>query len=159
MKNKKDRYYPVNAIRVCIDEYDGDIRGRIYSKMCEAPLPFQNCSEMFLRADKFFDDCGYPQSYQVKRNFRESESRVHYARPKILLGDKEIRSQTGKYRTVDILVRSRRQAGWQGKILENESEASAEFESEMELLRCLLKSGNRLRSAAETECREEGCEE
>lgn len=142
MKNRKHRYYPVNAIRVCIDAYDGDISGRIYSKMCEAPLRFQNCSELFLRADKLFDDCGYPQSYQEKRDFRKAEIRARYARPQVRLADEEIRSHIGKYRTVDILVRSRRQAGWQGVILGNESEAPAEFGSEMELLRCLLRSGN-----------------
>lgn len=143
MKNKKDRCYPVNAIRICIDEYDGDIRGRIYSKMQKVPLLFENCSEMFLQADKLFDDCGFPQRYQKKRNFDNSESRIHYSRPEICLGDEEICSHIGEHRTVDILVKSRRQAGWQGVILGNESEAPAEFQSEMELLKCLLKSGNR----------------
>lgn len=137
MENRDDRYYPVNAIRVCIDEYDGDIKGRIYSKMSREALHFENCGEMFLKADRLFDDCGYPQSFQEKRNFGETKNTVRYARPKEVLGDHEIRSQAGQYKTIDILIRSRRKTGWQGTILNNEGKQTERFESEMELLRHL----------------------
>lgn len=137
MGDKDDRYYPVNAIRICIDECNGDIKGRIYSKMCETPLTFMNCSEMFLRADKLFDDCGYPQSYQEKRDFQKLKKKGHYSRPQIYLKDEEIRSYRGRCKTVDILVKSRRRAGWQGTVLKSEGGAVTEFQSEMELFRCL----------------------
>ncbi len=143
MENKDVRYYPVNAIRVCIDEHGGEIKGRIYSKMSEVPLLFKDCSEMLLRSDRLFDDCGYPQSYQEKREFRKSENTVRYSRPQTYLSDEDILSQEGKYRTIDILVKSRRRAGWQGAILGDNGEILEEFESELGLLRCLGIKGSR----------------
>lgn len=137
MENRDSRHYPVNAIRVCIDAYDEDVKGRIYSKMSGKAFRFENCSELFLRADQLFDRCGYPQSFQEKRDFHESGKAGHYARPKICLGDAQIRSQSGKLSTLDILVKSRRRAGWQGSILKEEGGVLAEFQSEMELLRYL----------------------
>ena len=130
------RTYPVNAIRVCIDECNGDLKGRIYSKMREEVLMFENCGEMFLRADELFDECGYPQTFQEKRNFLEQKSSGRYARPQIRRSDEEVVKQTGKCRTVDIIVQSRRRAGWQGIIMED-GKKSAKFQSEMELLKCL----------------------
>lgn len=158
MENRNDRHYPVSAIRICIDTYDGDIRGRIYSKMYGEALPFENCGEMFLRADRLFDACGYPQSFQEKRGFQEARGRGNYARPKIRLEDAQIRSQRGKVGTVDVLVRSRRRAGWQGSVLSEDGGVSADFESELELLRYFGIDRKTKQGRQKTDCREEGCE-
>lgn len=157
MENMDSRPYPVNAIRVCIDAYDEDISGRIYSKMCETPLAFRDCGEMILRADRLFDACGYPQSFQEKREFQKARASGRYARPQVRLADTEIRGQTGRVRTVDVLVRSRRRAGWQGSILK-ENGGAANFESELELLRYLGINRQTKHDRRELERREEGCE-
>lgn len=131
------RVYPMNAIRVCIDEENGDLKGRIYSKMSAKPLRFRNCTEMFLIADQLFDECGYPQTFQEKRSFQDETSTAHYARPKVRREDEEVMKQCGVCRTVDILVRSRRRAGWQGVLSCEDARPPMEFQSEMELLKYL----------------------
>ncbi len=131
------RVYPANALRVCIDEYNGDLKGRMYSKMCEKVMMFENCGEMFLRADELFDECGYPQTFQEKRNFVKKKNAGHYARPQIRLNDEEIMKQSGRCRTVDIVVLSRRRAGWQGIIIGQGEIPAREFQSEMDLLKYL----------------------
>lgn len=132
------RGYPMGAIRVCIDSYGkgGDIKGRIFSRMAKGALPFGNLGEMLLQADELFDRCGYPQSFQEKRDFGGAKSKVSYARPKPVLSDGEIRREAGECRTVDILVKSRRKTGWQGCVME-EGMPVWEFQSEMGLLRHL----------------------
>ncbi len=127
----------MNALRVCIDEENGDLKGRIYSKMSAKPLRFYNCTEMFLVADQLFDECGYPQTFQEKRSFQNERSAGHYARPKVRLEDKEVMKQSGICRTVDVLVRSRRRAGWQGVLSCGDAQPPMEFQSEMELLKYL----------------------
>lgn len=137
MEKEEGRFYPVSALRICIDECDGDIKGRIYSKLSERAIPFGNMGEMLLQADELFDECGYPQAFQEKRNFGEAKSAVGHARPKAVLGDHEIRQQAGKRGTVNILVKSRRKTGWQGYIFDDDGKRTGVFQSEMELLRCL----------------------
>lgn len=134
MEQNENRVYPISAVRVCIDECGDGIKGRIYSKMRETPLVFRNCSELLLRTDEFFDECGYPQRFQEKRSFRRSEPTGYYARPQIRLSDSEVLKQKGECRTMDILVRSRRRSGWQGMVMAGDGKPNREFQSEMELL-------------------------
>lgn len=136
-RKNNSRVYPMNAIRVCIDEEDGDLKGRIYSKMSRQPLTFHSCTEMFLMADQLFDECGYPQTFQEKRSFQEQKLRGRYARPQTRLEDEEILKQSGACRTYDILVQSRRRAGWQGILMGENVPEPIEFRSEMELLKYL----------------------
>ncbi len=133
---KNDRTYPANSLRVCID---GDaaqgIRGRFYSKMNREPISFHDFGEMIVLADKLFDKRGYPQTFQEKRSFRGAETGTgHYAAPEIFLSDEEIHAQQGAYCTFDILVQSRRRAGWQGGLLSADG-IMREYQSEMELLK------------------------
>lgn len=137
-KNKNGQVYPLNGIRVCIHEYCGDLKGEIYSKMREKPIYFNSCSEMLVRADRFFDECGYPQTFQERRKFVEDDKIRSYTYPQPCLSDEEIWSHQGKYCTVDILVQSRMRAGWQGIVMWGEGIPPSRFQSEMELLECLM---------------------
>lgn len=151
-ENKTNRTYPVNAIRVCIDEANGDLKGRIYSKMSSEPLHFSNCGELILKTDAMFDACGYPQTFQEKRVFRGERSTGRYARPSVVLSDAQLIQQSGKCRTVDILVKSRRRAGWQGILWENPKAPGITFESVIELLRHLGKEAEH--TPQENQCSE-----
>lgn len=125
----------MNAIRICIDQYENDMQGRIYSRMKKEVLLFKNCSEMLLRSDRLFDECGYPQAFQEKRSFGKSEIRQgRYKAPEAVLDEDEILGQYGRCRTFDIVVQSRRRAGWQGRVLSQNGEYLFEYRSEMELL-------------------------
>ena len=132
----KSRIYPANSIRVCVDsDAAQDFRGKFYSKMNREPISFRDFGEMIVLADKLFDKRGYPQTFQEKRSFRsKAPEKGRYAAPEICLEDEEILAQQGGRCTFDILVQSRRRAGWQGVLL-GEDGIMHEYQSEMELLK------------------------
>ena len=133
--------FPVNGIRICVDEYDEqDLSGRIYSKLLPHPLFFRNCGELLLKADSMFDETGYPQAFQCKRTFSEGKALGNYCvRPVLFLSDSDIFHQEGKRSTFDVIVRTRQHAGWQGCIRSvSDNEEMKEFRSELEMLRKLI---------------------
>lgn len=135
--------FPPNMIRLCIDGYEDDIRGRMYSKMNKAPIEFDNCCEMFLKADEMFERNGYPQSFCDSRNFITGTVKGHYDLRGIhgepLTNDEDLQKQEGQFCTLDVLIRSRRQASWQGIIKTVQNSMIQEFYCGMELLRCIEK--------------------
>ncbi len=133
---KSDRTYPANSLRICIDsDAAQDFWGKFYSTMNREPVSFRDFGEMIVLADKLFDKRGYPQTFQEKRSFRGTAPGTgHYAAPEIFLSDEEILAQQGARRTFDILVQSRRRAGWQGVLL-GEDGIMREYQSEMDLLK------------------------
>lgn len=135
----RQRGFPPNVIRVCIDHYDGELKGRIFSKMNAVPLQFENCCEMLIRTDEMFDKCGYPQSFKNKKNFQGSQVVGQYIPPQSMMEDEDIFRQKGEIRTLDIYVKSRRNAGWQGSILYENGLPPEPFHSEKELLQCVLR--------------------
>lgn len=132
----KSRTYPANSIRVCIDsDIANDFQGKFYSKMNREPVSFRDFGELIVLADKLFDKRGYPQTFQEKRSFRGMAARKGgYATPELFLEDEEILAKQGACYTFDILVQSRRRAGWQGVLL-SEDGIMHEYQSEMELLK------------------------
>lgn len=139
--NSNDRQiFPPNMIRLCIDGYEDEIKGRIYSKMCEAPMEFDNCCEMLMKADELFEQIGYPQSFCDSRNFITGTAKGHYELPgKSLIKDEDLKKQEGQLCTLDVLIRSRRQASWQGIIKAEKDSPTHEFSCGMELLRYIEK--------------------
>lgn len=143
-KNPTDRQgFPPNMIRLCIDGYNNDIQGRMYSKMNQEPIEFDNCCEMFLKADEMFDQNGYPQSFCDSRSFVKGTIKGRYDLPSMhkepLFNDEDLRVQEGTLCTLDVLIRSRRQASWQGFIRIKGDSCIHEFHCAMELLRCIEK--------------------
>ena len=133
--------FPANGIRICVDEYDEqELSGRIYSKLMSQPLMFRNCGELLLKADGMFDQKGYPQAFQCKRTFSGKKVNGSYCmRPLLFLSDSEIFYQKGKCGTFDVIVRTRRHAGWQGYMRNvSDTEGMTAFHSELELLRKLI---------------------
>ena len=134
------RNFPMNAVRLCIDHYEDDIQGRLYNKMSPKELSFQNCSEMLLKTDALFDHHGYPQTFQEKRIFyKEKEKQGKHGVPKEAANNATIEEQRGRYCTLDMIILSRRCAGWQGILLYTDGTEAARFQSEMELLEHIWK--------------------
>ena len=127
--------FPINMIRLCIDGYIDDLIGRAYNKMLLVPLPFTGYGGLLLGMDDLFEHVGFPQAFQVRRNFLEPEElkgSIHI--PPQLMEDEEIDRQNGSCRTFDIIVQSRRQSGWQGLLMDTDRTHVKKFRSEMELL-------------------------
>ena len=147
--------FPINMIRLCIDEYGNDLSGRVYSKLMLVPLLFTGCSGLLLRMDDVFEQVGYPQAFQVRRTFFKParlKGSIHV--PEQLLDDEELGRQSGDCRTFDIIVQSRRQSGWQGILMDPERTSVKEFKSEMELLRCIWQELGEPFEAAEQKMQE-----
>ena len=140
-RNSNARHiFSANMIRLCIDGYDVDIKGRIYSKMNEDPVVFDNCCEMLMKADEIFERVGYPQAYCESRSFGIETAKGHYNLPGVpLIKDEDMQKQEGQLCTLDVLIRSRRQASWQGIIRTVQDSLIQEFCCGMELLRCIEK--------------------
>ncbi|MDO4523202.1 MAG: hypothetical protein Q4B57_08680 [Eubacteriales bacterium] len=136
---ERHRGFPMNALRVCVDEETACVEGRAYSKMEERPLFFSNYAQLLLLADKMFDRHGYPQHFQERRSFcrEEEKSSIMHMLPEQKLSDETVLGQRGRRRTFDLVIKSRRRSGWQGCLLTDEEQA--DFESEIELLRMLEK--------------------
>lgn len=134
-RRSERRPLQVNTLRLCIDSYGSDIRGRFYSRMCQDAVSFDNCGELLLRADMLFDERGYPQPFQEKRSFTKERKRCSYcACPEEFYPEEEILKQKGEFCTMDVTVWSRRRAGWQGSLLYPDGTFLSGFQSEMEML-------------------------
>ena len=140
---KNNRGFPPNAIRLCIEQWGDAVQGRAYSRLSATPLKFENCFELLLRTDKLFDRCGYPQSFSDKKDFKGNKVTGRYTPPQTLMEEGEILRQQGELYTLDIFVRSRRNAGWQGIVTYQDGSPPEEFFSEMELLECIGKCKTR----------------
>ena len=70
---------------------------------------------------------------------KKAETTSHYKAPKSVVSDEEILEKKGKYFTVDVIVQSRRKAGWQGIVCQPDGRMIDRFESELELLKLLTK--------------------
>lgn len=137
----KDKMYPLNGIRVCIDSCDLDLRGRIYSRIAGGYVEFGNCMELLLWIDRIFDEKDYPQAFNKKRSFLDKPKKLGLESiPPVKEIDRlteVIRAQTGKCDYFDLLVETRMRAGWQGIAVWPREEKELEFIGEGELLRYL----------------------
>lgn len=135
-----NKYYPPNAFRICIDQCDTDIYGRIYSPLCSQVMEFRGIGEILLKMDALFDDAGYPQAFQEKRSFEEKKitDNRYSGVPKVKQSAEEIHALRGKLYTVDIYVDSRRNTTWQGHVHGADGKKLSDFSGEVELLKSLL---------------------
>ena len=106
--------------------------------MTDDVMEFESTSKMLLEADMLFDEKGYPQRFMEARSFREKETTsVSYRLPEEIVPDHVIWEQQGKCCTIDIIVESRRKAGWQGTVCMPDRSHVREFKSELEMLKIM----------------------
>ena len=136
-----NRFFPANAFRICIDNIELDISGRIYSPLSSEPIPFVSMSEIFVKMDELFDKCGYPQAFQDKRSFDEGKEIKNGYRglPRIWRETENILTQCGRKRTFDVIVKSRQNTSWQGNLYDGDGNCAADFNGEVELLSSMIK--------------------
>ena len=139
-EKKENRIYPINGVRICVDRKGGTLAGRAYSRMTEAEIKFKSSSQLLLKVDYLFDECGYPQRFMDARSFRKNEvTASRFQVPESVVPDEKILKQEGVCCTVDVIVQSRRKAGWQGIVCQMDGRMIDKFESELELLKILEK--------------------
>ena len=128
------RVFPTNMLRVCVDQFTEDVKGRVYSKLSGTPIMFENCCELLLKTDAMFDRCGYPQTFQEKHDFNGKKVSNCFTSPEIFLVDEELETKCGQLTTLDVFVSSRRNTSWQGIIKQVNKDAVIEFRCDIELL-------------------------
>lgn len=129
--------FPVSTIKICTDELKGtDRSGRAYCRLFEECIYFRNQAELLLKADKLFDEAGYPQAFQRSRSFGRARPRETIYIPRLYFDETYLQQQEGKAATEYVIVHSRRQSGWQGTYIDSRGRPS-DFISEIELLKCM----------------------
>lgn len=114
----------------------------------EMEIRFESSNQMLLKADRLFDRCGYPQRFMEARSFqKKAEITSRYQAPKSVISDEAILEKQGACCTVDVIVQSRRKAGWQGIVCQPDGRMIDQFESELELLRLLTKEVKKQQAA------------
>ena len=147
-EKNENRIYPINGIRICIDREGETLAGRVYSKMTEAEIKFDSSSQMLLEVDHLFDQCGYPQRFMEARSFQKNAvTASRFQVPKSVVPDEKIFEKRGKCCTVDVIVQSRRKAGWQGIVCRIDGKMVDKFESELKLLKILSKAVEKQQAA------------
>lgn len=139
---KEKSYYFLNAIRVCVDKNeDHNLRGRAYSRLYEPEIQFENFSHLLIEVDKVFDSSGYPQAFQEKRNFTgESSLQTFNLKPECGRDAENILMREGKIFTVDIVVKSRRLATWQGEVLDMQGNLIGKFEDAFQMIKIVTEN-------------------
>lgn len=134
------KIYMPNSLRICIDKMDeNEIAGRFYSPLKKESIEFNDFIEMITKADKVFDEKGYPQAFQCKRSFKGEECHPSFCmKPEILRETDQIVNQKGTIASYDILVISRRQTNWQGILQDTEGKKLGEFRGILELLKLII---------------------
>lgn len=134
------KIFSLNMARICIDECQGRITGRVYSKPWPTPINFFGLGEMVVAMDRMFDKYRYPQAFQERRSFREPTGRAGpWRMPEARLSDMEMEHQQGRRYTFDIVVQSRRQSGWQGLLMQTDRTILTRFNNERELLKSICR--------------------
>lgn len=134
-------YFSPSTLRICIDKRaDAEIEGRIYCKMSREPLYFSSIADMLLKADRFFDQKGYPQSFVQKRAFDDEVTSSGFCgTPKVYYTDEQMRKFKGEMATIEVIVSSRQHATWQGTIRTEDGLVISDYEGEIELIKFIQK--------------------
>lgn len=135
-----EKYYPLNAFRICADTIGEDVEGRVFSPLKAECIPFRGMGELLVKMDELFDRVGYPQAFQDKRSFDKDKERTNLYRgiPDGELKPGDIISNTGKIRTFDIVVTSRKNTSWQGSVQTDDGTVLGDFNGEIALLAIIL---------------------
>lgn len=135
----ENRYYPLNGVRICINEKKPAILGLAYSPLSENPIEFSDIGQLMISLDALFDKVGYPQSFQDKRSFTESESGNRYkGRPDAKTPGSDILSKSGEVATFDLVIDSRHDSSWQGAVSSANGELLGSFVGDMDLLKLIF---------------------
>lgn len=132
--------YERNTLHVCIDDaQNGSVAGRAYLITRKEPIVFADFAEFILKADRQFDQQGFPQSWQDKRSFVPvAEPNNQYcAKPPAVLPSDRFEMQRGRLNTFLVQVQMRRNATWQGLVFRVNGVRIAPFQSELQLLELL----------------------
>lgn len=91
--------------------------------------------------DALFDQTGYPQSFQEKRSFKKvsAPNAAYRGVPATDVMYQDMQQYCGEIATLDVLVESRRNASWQGRVFSTEGQCLGEYDGEWGLIDIIQK--------------------
>ncbi len=135
-----EKYYPLNAFRICADYIGEDVKGRVFSPLNAECISFCGMGELLVKMDELFDRVGYPQAFQDKRSFDKDRERMNLYRgiPDSEWKPADIIRESGKVCTFDVVVTSRKNTSWQGTVHTDDGTVLGDFDGEIALLATIL---------------------
>lgn len=126
---------PYNMIHLCIHQYNEYIiKGVAYNNTVSESIPFHDINNLILQMDFIFDRNGNPQASRQTRSFQsDSEGYSYQNKPRMCCPYEDLLQYQGDIITLDIIVLSRRQSSWQGKIFYGQKEI--DFQSALEMIK------------------------
>lgn len=108
--------YQTAALRVCVDSRD--FSGRIVGQRVSSEICFSGINDFVVRVDTLLDVQKFPQAFQKLRTFTEKQRPDVPAvlSPEEMSETAHVEAQQGKEATFLLLIRSRKNASWQGMI-------------------------------------------
>ena len=129
-------------MRVCMDNLSkGQLSGRVYCPcISDEAFLFTDIGNMLLQMEEIFDSRGIPGAYNRTRNFGSPRQATLVSdvmeRDTISENLRRMQSQNGELSTFELLVTTRQNATWQGRI--NWGDGQAEhFVSALQLIRMI----------------------
>lgn len=133
------RSKPFNMIHLCIDEYkDFIIKGVAYNTTENEKIVFHDIQKLIIKMDQIFDRNGNPQAAREMRTFQSEDEFFSYQNaPHMYTTYEDVIKHRGKIITLDIVVLSRRQSSWQGKVFYDNEEL--EFKNALQMIKIIVK--------------------
>ena len=132
------------SLQICVDTIetrasstgDGGFGGRIFGRRLKMPLEFFNMTDFLLKIEALMDAQKFPRAFQRARSFRPKDEMSVFAAetPEDGMSAQEVSSASGSRATFSILVISRRDSTWQGRIDKLDGNKAEEFSSVLELI-------------------------
>lgn len=130
-----------SVVRLCFDTLGhGEWKGRLHTRYHEAPIRFENASELLERMDQFYDWLDFPQASTKVRSFRELKAQTVTSNQRdhvIVTRQEDMDKQHGDKATFVVRVQYRQNATWQGQVTWTEENKTVAFRSALELLKLI----------------------
>ena len=126
-------------IHLCIDEYkDFIINGVAYNITEEEKIVFHDIHDLIIKMDRIFDRNGNPQASRKIRTFQAEDDKLYSYQntPHMYCTYEDVIKHKGKIITLDIVVLSRRQSSWQGKVFYNDE--IIDFKNALQMINIIL---------------------
>lgn len=132
--------YHEAALWVCVDRSeDRRFCGRVLGRRLKEPMPFADFNEFVKKVDALLDIQAFPQAYQQLRTFgiKEQLSVPAVLSKEDLQDTQTVEEYRGEIMTFSLLIVSRQNACWQGRVDWLDETEPQVFRSALELLRFL----------------------
>ena len=126
-----------NAVVLCIDAYDDDLRGYKYDLYHTEADPFHSELEMLLKMEKLYDDLNFPFPGNNERYFNKKGTVVMKEKLEKVMKDDDLLEMHGDLGTFIVRVQHRQNSSWQGRITWVEEDKTVYFRSVWEMMKLI----------------------